>query len=50
MKKLFAYLNGMLEFRSSYTTNYKDYALICAYDEGRDMAHWLTFRKYESEN
>ena len=47
MLKLRAFLNGMLEFRTSWTTNYPDDALMETYDRGRDLAHRLTFRRYE---
>lgn len=47
MRKLYAYLLGMLEFRSDCTT-YFGGDLIETYDEGRDMAHRLTFRRFES--
>lgn len=47
MKKVFAFINGMLEFRSSYTTHYSRFSLMCAYDAGREMAHKITLRKFE---
>jgi len=46
MKKLFAFLNGMKEFRSSFTTSYAD-DLIESYDWGREIAHRMTFRKFD---
>lgn len=48
MKTLFAFINGMLEFRSIYTTHYSNYYSMRAYDAGRDMAHRLTLRRYEA--
>jgi hypothetical protein len=41
-----AFIKGMLEFRSSATTNY-DYPDIYKYDAGRELAHRLTFRKWD---
>ena len=54
MAKIAAFLRGMLEFRSDYT--WADPARVgsChtdlddAYDKGRDFAHRLTFRYYDS--
>lgn len=46
MKKIYAFLLGMWEFRSSFTTHFEG-DLIEIYDSGRDMAHKLTFRKFE---
>ncbi len=53
MKKLFAFLNGMREFRSDWTTSYdhvetdEGYALQEAYELGREWAHRLTLRRYD---
>lgn len=47
MKRILAFINGMREFRSGYTTHYPDWRLIEAYDLGREWAHRLTFRRYE---
>jgi len=47
MKKLRAFFTGMREFRSGYTTNYC-WELMGAYDAGRELAHRLTFRRFES--
>lgn len=46
MTKLRAYLLGIREFRSDFTTRF-DYPLIETYDAGRDMAHRLTFRRWD---
>lgn len=46
MKTILAFLLGMWEFRSDLTTNPGD-DLIEAYDAGRDMAHRLTFRRWD---
>lgn len=48
MRKLFAFINGMLEFRSTYTTHYSRFSLMVAYDHGREWAHKITLRKFES--
>lgn len=45
MKKIFAFLLGVWEFRSNVTTSQTD--TINAYDCGREWAHRLTFRKFE---
>lgn len=48
MKKVKAFLQGMWEFRLSFTTHYDDYALVTAYDQGRELAHKLTLRKFDN--
>jgi hypothetical protein len=47
MSKIYAFIKGIIEFRSSVTTGYDDYDLTLSYDQGRDFAHKLTFRKYD---
>ncbi len=47
MKTIKAFLLGMQEFRSTYTTHIADWHLQTAYDKGREWAHRLTFRRYE---
>ena len=47
MKTIKAFLLGMQEFRSTYTTHIADLGLANAYDLGREWAHRLTFRRYE---
>jgi hypothetical protein len=42
-----AFLLGVREFRSSLTTSYDDYDLLLAYDRGRELAHRLTFRRWD---
>lgn len=46
MNSLKAFLLGMWEFRSDYTTNPGD-DYIEVYDMGREFAHRLTFRRFE---
>lgn len=41
-----AFCLGMIEFRSTVTTHF-DGDLIETYDRGRDLAHRLTFRRFE---
>lgn len=48
MNKLTAFLLGMREFRLSFTTHISSDELLEAYDTGRELAHRLTFRYYES--
>lgn len=47
MKTIQAFLLGMYEFRLSFTTHFEDYDLMNAYDSGRELAHCVTFRRYE---
>lgn len=53
MKKIKAFLLGMAEFRSDFTTNFdhvdtdEGYALQEVYDLGREWAHRLTFRYWD---
>jgi len=45
MNKLEAFMLGMREFRSDFTTNCLEAA---AYDWGREVAHRLTLRQFET--
>jgi hypothetical protein len=47
MKTIAVFFLGMAEFRSDCTTNPGD-DLIEAYDLGREWAHRLTFRRFET--
>jgi hypothetical protein len=47
MKKVQAFINGVREFRSDWTTHYSDYGVLGAYDLGREWAHRLTLRRYD---
>jgi hypothetical protein len=47
MRKLYAFIKGVIEFRSSFTTHYDDYGLTLSYDHGRNLAHKITFRKFD---
>lgn len=47
MNTALAFLNGMREFRTDFTTHYDDYDLLCTYDKGRDVAHRITFRYWD---
>jgi hypothetical protein len=47
MKKLKAFVIGMVEFRSDFTMYYTSYELKMAYDRGREFAHKITLRKFE---
>lgn len=46
MKKIKAFVIGMIEFRSDMTTSFHD-NLILTYDKGRDLMHRITLRKYD---
>ena len=48
LKKLHAYFLGIIEFREQITTNPGE-DLIPVYDRGRDLAHKLTIRRFETE-
>lgn len=47
MGKIKAFILGVIEFKQTFTTYIADYALMVAYDAGRELAHRLTFRRYE---
>lgn len=47
MKTIYAFLLGMWEFRLSFTTS-MPYSLTDAYDAGREFAHRITLRRFES--
>jgi hypothetical protein len=47
MKTILAFLKGMREFRRDVTTHYADWALMDAYDRGREWAHRVTLRRFE---
>ena len=55
MKKIYAFLLGMYEFRTSFTTNFdhvvtdEGYAFQEAYEMGRDLAHKSTFRHFDNK-
>lgn len=46
MSRLKAFLLGVREFRSAWTTHF-DWPLINDYDRGREWAHRLTFRHWD---
>ena len=47
MKTVIAFLLGAREFRLTYTKSYSNEQLRNAYDAGRELAHKLTFRRFE---
>lgn len=47
MKCIKAFILGLMEFRQAFTTSYFCTNTQYIYDLGRDMAHKLTFRRYE---
>ena len=47
MSALKAFLLGITEFRSDLTTHYGP-DLIETYDRGRNLAHFLTLRRFEA--
>lgn len=47
MSAIKAFLLGMREFRSDFTTNLDAEGLQDQYDCGREWAHRLTFRRFE---
>lgn len=46
MRRIVAFLRGLFEFKTEFTRHY-DYPLIVWYDRGRELAHRLTFRRFE---
>lgn len=42
-----SFILGMVEFRSDLTTGFFEQHLQDAYDCGRDLAHRLTFRRFD---
>lgn len=42
-----AFVLGALQFRSDWTTHFNDCAMAAAYDFGRELAHRLTFRRFD---
>ena len=49
MQKIKAFILGMWEFRTDMTTSFDDYNLYNYYDWGREIAHRITFRKFEND-
>lgn len=45
--RFLAFLHGLWEFRTDFTTHYGP-DLIESYDSGRELAHRLTLRRFES--
>jgi hypothetical protein len=43
---LFAFLHGVIEFRSDVTAHYDDLAALW-YDRGRELAHRVTLRHWD---
>lgn len=48
MRKLRAFILGMTEFCTAWTTSFDDLDLVESYDAGRELAHRLTFRRFEA--
>lgn len=48
MRNIKAFIKGIQEFRMDSTTSYNDYAELSAYDWGREMAHRVTLRRFET--
>lgn len=54
MKRFIAFLQGIYEFRRGFTTGYlnsdgsTDWGCMYAHDVGRELAHIVTFRRFES--
>lgn len=47
LSHLRAFVSGMREFRHACTTHFDDWELRDSYDSGREMAHRLTFRRWD---
>lgn len=48
MNKIYAFFIGVAEFRTDYTTNFKDAEAAHAYEWGREIAHRVTLRHFEN--
>ena len=48
MNAIKAFLKGMAEFRLSFTTRYENPSLAHAYDQGRELAHKVTLRRFDN--
>lgn len=48
MTKIKAFFLGIAEFRSDLTTSFDDWETLDAYEWGREWAHRLTFRRFET--
>lgn len=48
MRTIKAFLLGMREFRMSFTTRHNTDDLRAAYDWGREWAHRLTLRRFDT--
>jgi len=47
MATIKAFIRGVLEFRSGFTTQFECDDMSRAYDRGREFAHRITFRRFE---
>ena len=47
MIRIKAFILGVVEFRSAFTTHFENYADLLSYDTGRELAHKPTFRRFE---
>lgn len=48
MKRIKAFLLGVFEFRRAFTTHFKSWHQLNAYDAGREWAHRLTLRRFDA--
>jgi hypothetical protein len=48
MNTVKAFLQGMAEFRLSFTKHYENPSLARAYDQGRELAHRVTLRRFDN--
>lgn len=47
MENVKAFIKGIIEFRLTITTHYENDTQLEYYDMGRELAHKMTFRKFE---
>lgn len=47
IRRIRAFILGMLEFRSDFTTHFSEWGAMRAYDYGRELAHRFTLRRFE---
>lgn len=48
IKRIAAFVLGMIEFRLSITAHFYDDRMMSSYDSGREWAHRLTFRRFDT--
>lgn len=47
LEKLYAFVMGIVEFRSDFTLSFEDDNIQEIYDAGREVTHKITLRKFD---